>query len=82
MARLYAPYWEKLKAEKELIVTCFTTSVTSLKRMIMKEKDEDVVFKLENNEAGMAWAITTTVEQLDPTVSKVTFKLRLKSMSI
>ena len=82
MSRMYAPYWSKLKQDKCLEVICNSNSVQTIKRMIMKEKDIDTMFKLENNENNMAWIINSCTAPVGPGKTKITFSMKLKSTSI
>ena len=82
MARMYAPYWKKLKEEKQVEIVCFNHSVRTIKRMIMKEKDIDLCFKIDTSETGLVWNINTSVAPCGPGKSRVSFTLRLKSTSI
>ena len=62
--RKYAVYWDILKSEGVLKVRCFIPAVRTVKRMIFKEKDEDINFKFFMAEQNLKCRLVTTVTAL------------------
>lgn len=49
--RLYQPVWEELKVkDKVTILVSNPRHAQKIKRMIIKEKDQDIVFKVANED--------------------------------
>lgn len=47
--RSYKPFWEKLKREKRLTVLLNSSYVYRFRRMLAKEKNLDIAYKLEQS---------------------------------
>ena len=73
----YKTYWETLKTKRYLAIKVYPRSVKTLRRMISKEKNEDLAFRLLTSEADTNWEIFPSYEAV-PEEGKVLVKFNLK----
>lgn len=75
----YKDYWERLKKNKKVALKVYPKGVRTLVRMITKEKNEDLAFRLSCLETQENWVIKPSYHAL-PEEDKVlvSFALRLK----
>lgn len=80
--RAYAQYWDKIKKNKKLCIEVHETAAKTVRRMIIKEKDEDIAFKLEKTMEGLFYIMKIKEEPGQVEGKKrLTFELVLRSDS-
>ena len=81
--RRYAPYWEKLKNDKLLTILCDAKTFQRIRRAIIKEKDEDILFKMECAESDLYYRIVVkdVIPVADKNKIRATFSLELRNGS-
>lgn len=83
--RIYFRFWKILREKHILQLECLTSDSRRLKKAIIKEKDLDVAFKLEESLAGNFWVLSTEETAAGPgketpeSKVRITFKLSLRN---
>lgn len=75
--RQYYPAWARVRDNRpsEVTIIVHPRDTHTVRRMIRKEKNDDLAFKVECDHAGLAWKLEFTVTPLTDEKVRIKYKL-------